>query len=251
MSDFGNKEVQRARLEALYATYNDDALCEINPDDLTDVAKEVLEVELQTRDLHSSESNDITEVSPIRLAVWEGETMQEAELASNILVAAGIAARVSIAPNRASAERFQVTVASPDAERALGALDGKPIATLAKEILADLAASDFVLPSCNRCGSARTVLIAIDPTNRWSCEECGDQWLKAPSHPSAAAGNGGNLDENTGLLTIDLEQCPTEQIDDRKRLRRNRVTTVIVVVATAFIIVAGWAQPWAPPEYGD
>jgi hypothetical protein len=48
---------------------------------------------------------------------------------------------------------------------------------------------DFVAPECPRCHSSESLLVSIEPTNQWRCDECGAEWSDpapaeaAPSEP--------------------------------------------------------------------
>jgi hypothetical protein len=46
---------------------------------------------------------------------------------------------------------------------------------------------DFETPSCAKCGAPDPVLMSLDPTNVWQCEECGAEWTDPIS--STHAGN--------------------------------------------------------------
>ena len=41
--------------------------------------------------------------------------------------------------------------------------------------------SDFVPPSCPKCGAGDPVLEAVDPANSWKCEQCGERWTESAS----------------------------------------------------------------------
>ena len=41
--------------------------------------------------------------------------------------------------------------------------------------------SDFVPPSCPKCGASDPVLEAVDPANSWKCEQCGERWTESAS----------------------------------------------------------------------
>jgi hypothetical protein len=41
---------------------------------------------------------------------------------------------------------------------------------------------DFVAPECPRCHASESLLVSIEPTNQWRCDECGAEW----SDPAAA-----------------------------------------------------------------
>jgi hypothetical protein len=153
MTDSGPLESELARLTALYNTYNDETLVTMNPDELTDVARQVLEVQLTIRNLQRCTPEPGEAHMPaVQIFVWEGKAMAWAETAANVLRTHNIPADTLFVPDQPTSRRFRVTVAPADAERALDILSGKKVEDLSKELLKELEGSTFVVPTCPECG---------------------------------------------------------------------------------------------------
>jgi len=251
MTDRIPLESELARLAALYDTCNDETLLAMNPDELTQVARQALEVQLNIRNLERGLPEPEEDPVPsLEIFVWEGKTILEAEMAANILRTYSIPAAASFVPDQPSARKFRVTVASADAERALGILNDKPVEEVAKELLKELEASNFVPPTCPECSSERTVLISTDPdneTNQWLCESCDHQWSEDPN--SAPVRNFNSAPPNLSLAAGGTDSHQAEQAKDRKRLRWNRLSMVIGSVAMVYIVLRGWSDSLTPLQW--
>jgi len=251
MTDREHIESELARLTALYDTYNDETLLEMNPDELTDVARQALEVQLNIRNLQRDSLNTDEAPTPsLEIVVWEGKAMVEAEMAADILRTYSIAAAASFVPNQPNARKFRVSVASSNAEQALGILKDIPVEEVAKDFLEEFVASNYVPPTCPQCSSNRTVLISTDSenqTNQWQCESCDHQWSEDPN--STPGNDGTSARSETPLDSLDPGVQRTEQAKAKKRLRRNRLSMMIGIVAIVYLVVVRWTTPLTPLQW--
>lgn len=196
------------RLTELYARKYDNELVELarKPGDLTPVAQQVLQSEIQRRQLKLSplkekeadvsfeESPSGEEFSP-RLPLREFMTAEEAMAAKYLLYEAGIESWIVGSnqrgiesgmprvhsdmdlPEAISPVRPQLFVAADDLEEAKRILPDVLPQSLILEMSEDT--GDFVVPSCPSCGAENSLLEPSpeeERVNHWLCEACGRRW---------------------------------------------------------------------------
>jgi len=212
------------RLTRLYGEKSDEELLDLAEDfgNLTDVAQQVLRDEMRKRMLPEASGgaserraeqraifgrwNTETEAGPAtseaeresgdedgaveytwKTVLCECEDSDQAELLSMVLRQAGIENWIE-RPNAGGIGRFlpRVLVAADELDKARE-VASQPIP---QEIvdLANTPDEEFVAPSCPRCGSANSLLMSLEPTNAWQCDDCGARW----SDPAPVENEGQN-----------------------------------------------------------
>ncbi len=242
-----NDDLHRQQLANFYDNYNDDALLDIEEDDLTDVARGVLREEIARRGLEKEvkarlgpkESSFETE----RIVIWAGRTMEEAAIAMHMMHLANIEA--TLVPHRGASpsQRFQVNVAALDTERALAVISMGVSKTAAEEIVADFLKAEVVIPPCPFCGSDQVRLEASREGNCWSCERCKEHWEEDPiGHTESKAGH------QEQPLLASSEDTPEQmsRVPSKNRRRRfvNLLTVSLVLIWSVLTIVTTWPASW-------
>jgi hypothetical protein len=200
------------RLTHLYAEKSDEELVDLAEDfgNLTDVAQQVLRDEMRKRRLEGPGERRDRE-QPVIFGRWgaepesdaaKGEAEPEpgnddepveytwktllcecddndqAELLGMALKQAGIENWVEH-PDAGTIGRLlpRVLVPADELDKARE-VASRPIP---QEIvdLANTPAEEFVAPSCPKCGSANSLLVSLEPTNAWRCDDCGARWSDA------------------------------------------------------------------------
>ncbi len=220
------------RITNLYRGMYDDELVNLASDkeDLTDVARQVLDLELKRRGL-----GDLSNAGPARqppepmrerraalignqggapqlVLDWrtrqdgevpveyswktllcECDTIEQARQLTETLRLAGIDGWIED-PNAAS--RFQgMNTLHP---RVLVAADQLEQARavvanpIQEEVVEDstIVTPEFELPICPHCGSKDLALEGVDPFNSWRCEACGNQWADSGEEQAPVEPNG-------------------------------------------------------------
>ncbi len=242
-----NDDLHRRQLIKFYDNYNDDALLDIEEEDLTDVARGVLREEIARRGLEKAAearlSKEESSVETERIVVWAGRTMEEAAIAMHMMHLANIEA--TLVPHRGASpsQRFQVNVAAWDTERALAVISMGVSKTAAEEIVADFLKAEVVIPKCPFCGSDQVKLEASREGNCWSCERCNEQWEEDPIGlaESKASHQGQPL-----LKSSENTPEQTSGIAARNRRRRfvNLLTVSLVLIWSVFAFVTTWPASW-------
>ena len=204
----------------------DDELINLVADkeDLTDIARQVLDLELKKRGLgdlsHAGPAHEAPEPKHERRAAllgnqggasqivldhrarlneapleysWktvlcECESTEQAQQLSEFLKLAGIDSWIDD-PNASS--RFK-GFENPT-PRVLVAADqleqAREVAAnpIPKEIVEDpkFVAPEFEMPKCPHCGAGDPALEGVNPFNSWRCEGCGHQWTESEEKPAA------------------------------------------------------------------
>jgi hypothetical protein len=220
------------RITKVYRGMYDDELINLAADkeDLTDIARQVLDLELKKRGLgdlsHASPARDTPEPKRERRAALNGnqggssqivldyrakleeapleyswktllcecDSIEQARELSGFLKLAGIDSWIDD-PNAAS--RFKGfenptprVLVAADQLEQARAIAGEPIP---KEIVdnSKFVAPEFQMPKCPHCGAADPALEGANPFNSWRCEGCGCQWTESENGPAANPANGG------------------------------------------------------------
>jgi protein-S-isoprenylcysteine O-methyltransferase Ste14 len=242
-----NDDLRRRQLAELYDSYNDNALFDIVEEDLTDVARAVLREEIVRRGLGEIAEARLNEaensVETERIVVWAGRTMEEAAIVMQMMHLANIEA--TLVPHRGTnpSERFQVNVATLDAEKALGVISTGVSETAAGEIVAEFLKAEVVIPACPFCSSNQVKFEDSREGNCWSCERCREQWEEDPS---------GLAESKIGDRMRPLPKSPEDTIEEmseflaKNRRRRfvNRLTVSLVLISSILAIVTAWPTSW-------
>jgi hypothetical protein len=169
------------------------------PDDLTDIANEILKKEIAARKLtpgqpavlplaKNSENTEENEDDDIDGALWfsyaqkapphctfEYDSIRQAQDAAEFLWESRIRSYV-LQPNPDGMSLLgpRLVVLPKDAERATQILS-QPIPN---RIVDDpeIVLEDFLVPSCPICNTPDAILAACEPTNHWLCEACEHEW---------------------------------------------------------------------------
>jgi len=205
-------------LTANYAQMSDGELLDLawKPEDLTEVARQVLRDEMKKRGLDARRTESPSRATnPVRLDrpaavhweparfrhapredheeselpheftwktdVRECNTREEALDVAMVLKEAGIESWIST-PNLnwgLAGPRIQVAADQLEQAQAVLANFVPPKPQEREEI------PEFEIPTCPKCGAKDdVVLVSADPVNSWVCEACGAQWTEAePSNP--------------------------------------------------------------------
>lgn len=182
---------QYQELAKLYGSFGDEELVALaaRSDDLTEMAREVLQGEMTRRGLRVTtkglpavaEAPDLRGLSMERYAelapedcVWEFEGAEDALAAAEMLRAEGIECS-AIVPSGQSLDRRGPRVAVwPEDVVRVEELLSRPIPDEFRVLVRTR--DEFVPPACRRCGAEDPLLEAIEPANQWKCEECGHRW---------------------------------------------------------------------------
>jgi len=160
------------------------------PEDLTEIAQEVLGKEIARRklDVEGPDSADwynYAQMAPPGCS-FEFEIDLQAEQAAALLSENRIEHMILSSSTRKLAEAGpRVVVLPKDAERAAQLLS-HPIPDSVLEELEqerEIASQEFVPPACPTCHATEAMLIDVDPTNRWLCEACEHEW-DDPAQPA-------------------------------------------------------------------
>jgi hypothetical protein len=220
------------RITKVYRGMYDDELINLVADkeDLTDIARQVLDLELKRRGLgdlsHAGPAHEIPEPKHERRAAllgnqggasqivldhrarlneapieysWktllcECESMEQAQQLSESLKLAGIDSWIDD-PNAAS--RFKgIDQAAPRVLVAADQLEqAREVAAnpVPKEIVEDskFIAPEFEMPKCPHCGAGDPALEGVNPFNSWRCEGCGCQWTESEEKGENDPSDGG------------------------------------------------------------
>jgi len=189
-----------------YRQMSDGELLELagKPEDLTDVAQQVLRDEMKKRRLSASKPADEPKISDQRAAVhWESksyrymeretpedddvpheytwktllcecESSDQAWQIGETLRLAGIESWVTGPASRWDLIGPRIEVAADQLERAQAVL-AQPIPP---EVIEDSQAEvpEFAAPLCPKCHAPDPILESADPVNAWMCEACGAEW---------------------------------------------------------------------------
>lgn len=198
-----------------YRQMSDGELLELaaNPDELTDVARQVLRDEMKKRELGEPGAANAAERQPsLRLdrpatVTWEQSraryspplddsdesdheytwktflcecnSREEALQIGLVLKEAGIDSWISL-PDLSfglGGPRVQVAADQLDQAQAIMANYVPPAPVKQDE---EDEVPEFVLPTCPKCGSKEDVVLeSADPVNSWLCEACGAEWADA------------------------------------------------------------------------
>jgi hypothetical protein len=209
-----------------YRQMGDEELRELaaNPEDLTEVARQVLRDEMRKRGLDErpsvrliptfstpklprdrrtvahftpneepsqiAEVDDATEIPheyTWKVLLCECETRAQAWQVSQVLLQAGIESWIE-APKQYYVDPSNpcVMVAADQLEQAR-TIAAQPIPQdLIEE--SEVEVPEFVPPVCPKCGAADPVLTGADPVNAWLCEACGAEWSEAEVEPAGREG---------------------------------------------------------------
>jgi hypothetical protein len=212
---------ERQRITGVYRRMYDDELINLVTDkeDLTEVARQVLEDELKSRGL-----GDLSKAAPAQNApepklerraallgnqggapqlvldykstqmgeapleyTWktllcECESMEQAQQLSEYLRLSGIESWIED-PNATS--RFKgLEIPRPRVSVAADQLEqARAIMAnpIPREIIEDsrITAPEFEMPRCPHCGARDPALEGVNPFNSWRCEACGNQWTES------------------------------------------------------------------------
>jgi hypothetical protein len=129
-------------------------------------------------------SNDDEEVPheyTWKTALCECDTSEQARQLSEALKRAGIQSWIEAAGTGSRYAGFglaspRVIVAADQLETAR-TIASQPIP---QEIIDESKAEapEYVPPVCPKCGAADPSLEAVDPENKWRCEQCGEEWIE-------------------------------------------------------------------------
>jgi len=165
-----------------------------SPEDLTEIAEEILKKELALRSLAPA-----TAPAPPREPITTERTQEEQQLwydyaykapphctfsfptirqandARAFLAESGVESQVLGNGNGEIDLRGPRVVVRPEDTDAASEILSQPIPEhIANE--PEIEAGDFAPPTCPACNTLDPILIAVDPTNRWLCESCDHEW---------------------------------------------------------------------------
>jgi len=169
------------------------------PEDLTEMAEEVLGKEIATRKLNlapepveeieeAAVDGEETQPEPDG-ALWlsyaqtappqcifDFESARKVRNARAFLWESGRIPTYALQPEARSLalQGPRLVVLPQDAERAARILSQPIPDHIANE--PDVVVEDFVTPACPHCGADDPVLTAFEPTNHWLCEACEQEW---------------------------------------------------------------------------
>ena len=207
-----------------YRQMSDGELLELaeKPEDLTDVARQVLRDEMKKRALDvpraenaaikgpamhldrpatvnwepararylprdGEEATDLPHEFTWKTDLCECNTRDEALDLASVLKDAGIDSWISTAETKGGLGGPRIQVAADQLDQAQAILAHY---TPGAPVRAEDEVAEFILPVCPRCGSQEdTVLESADPVNAWLCEACGAEWTD--SEPTSDDNAGG------------------------------------------------------------
>jgi hypothetical protein len=187
---------QYQELVKLYAVYGDDELLDLarGMSDLTDMAQEALRGELSRRGLKASSAQEPAEprvlsdddLADLRAfaALAPAECVFEypdgfgAAVASLALRETGIESTILTDDGTPMDTRGPRVVVAPEDAAAAAALLSQPLAKRFRKALEEAMPGEFAVPACPICGSHETLLEAVEPVNRWRCDDCDHDWLE-------------------------------------------------------------------------
>jgi hypothetical protein len=214
MEDDLNEEWRR--LSEHYAQMYDGELLRLagRYSDLTNVAKEVLRVEMGKRGLGDPEKpaespgrlrfergveidgdvehvDDVEDGAPPHEYTWktelcECENSEQADQIGEVLHRAGIECWINDSSRRFRVKgldltNIRITVAADQLDEAR-----KIIAQPIPQDVIDWLQTEvppLVIPKCPACGDPDPTLLEDEQANRWSCEECGKEWAELEKLP--------------------------------------------------------------------
>jgi hypothetical protein len=173
---------QYQELVTLYAGYGDAELLGLAREmsDLTDMAQQALRGEMSRRALKASPAPKATESR-----VLSGDDLADLRAFAALAAAASLALREAGIESvvlqgdgsRMDVQGPRVVVAPEDAKDARTLLS-QPLAERFKTEVDEAVSGEFATPACPMCGSHETLLEAVEPANRWLCDNCGNDWLE-------------------------------------------------------------------------
>jgi hypothetical protein len=211
-----------------YRQMGDEELRELaaNPEDLTEVARQVLRDEMKRRGLGKAPDIEVAKRPAVinrepmsyryatgseseydenaespheytwKTLLCECETDLQAWQVAEVLRRAGIESWIQTPGNRRLDLVYpRVSVAADQLEQAR-AIAAQPIP---QEIIDESRSEtsepeEFELPVCPRCGANDPVLEGTEPVNSWLCEACGAEW----SDPEVAPARPGDGEKSSG-----------------------------------------------------
>jgi len=224
---------ERQRITALYHRMYDDELINLVADkeDLTEIARQVLEDELKSRGLGDLSNAVPAQQSPEprlerraallgnqggapqlvldyrstqmgeapleytwKTLLCECESMEQARLLCETLRRAGIGNWID--GQDAGIRHKGMEFPNPRVMVAADQLE-EARAVAAKPIPADVIADanvsmgDFNMPRCPHCGARDPALEGVNPFNSWRCEACGNQWTESEEGQASDPMGGG------------------------------------------------------------
>jgi len=174
-----------------YRQMSDGELLELSaqPEDLTEIARQVLAEEMNRRKIEVRKPSEPTVV----VLLCDCESNDQAWYLFETLKSNGIESWVrEVTAANADLRGPQVYVAADELEQAQ-AIAAQPIP---QDIIDDWneVVPEFELPICPRCGSKEgATLESADPVNAWGCEACGAEW----TDPETAAAEDGSQEESS------------------------------------------------------
>jgi hypothetical protein len=224
--------VEWQRITEVYRGMYDDELINLVADqaDLTEIARQVLDLELKKRRLgdlsHAGPAREAPEPMRERRAAlignqggaaqivldyrakmgeapleysWktllcECESMEQAQQLSEYLKLAGVDSWIddpNVASHFKGLEHPKPRVlVAADQLEQARAIVANPIP---KKIIEDskFVVPEFEMPKCPHCGAKDPALEGVNPFNSWRCEGCGYQWTESEDGRTAEAANGG------------------------------------------------------------
>ena len=220
------------RITEVYRGMYDDELINLVADqeDLTEIARQVLDLELKKRGLgdlsHAAPARPTPEPKRERRGVLIGnqggasqivldykarheeapleyswktplcdcESAEQAQLLCETLRRAGIDNWIDEPGSRVRHQGMELpnlrVLVAADQLEQARAVAANPIP---KEIVEDskFNAPDFAMPKCPQCGAGEPALEGVNPFNSWRCEGCGYQWMESGEGQAADAVDGG------------------------------------------------------------
>ncbi|RXH58828.1 hypothetical protein [Granulicella sibirica] len=186
------------RLTAYYRDLPEERLLHLaeQPEELTPIAQEILRREIALRGLdlapdasktaveedHDEESwlhdpqmlRDYAERAP-EDCTFLFATISEANAARAFLLESKVESFLVTGQGGVMDSRGPRVVVKPaDAEQASSILAQSIPEHIWKEL--EVEPEDFISPPCPMCGAPEPLLLAADPVNRWTCEECEHAW---------------------------------------------------------------------------
>jgi ribosomal protein L37AE/L43A len=221
--------VEWQRLSEVYAGMYDDELLNLAADsaDLTDTARQVLEIEMKKRGLALPRATDATRAmlqpmkerraalrtdssappkpvpemtedgdetgGPVeytwKTELCECETSEQAQELLDALKKVGLDAWIEAG---STGRRFglvypRVLVAADQLDKAREIAANSIPNEVNKEEKEE--ASEFESPLCPKCGASEPTLEGVDPFNTWRCEACGSEWTESEEDLASSQGD--------------------------------------------------------------
>lgn len=220
------------RITGVYRGMYDDELVNLaaDPDDLTDIARQVLDLELKRRGLGSLSSPGPARTPPEprverraalvgnqggapqivldykarrdtdapleytwKTPLCEYDSMEQAQIVREALRRAGIESWID--GQEAGIGHKGTEFAQPRVLVAADQLEQARIVAsnpIPEEIIDEskTVMPEFEMPRCPHCGAKDPALEGVDPFNSWRCEACGSQWTDSDEEQAPEAGEG-------------------------------------------------------------